>query len=115
MKDDIRCILDALEGKVRIRKVINKGYKEWLEARKKGIKFRGVFSKWQYIYRNYSGHEISLVKISGELIISPLIPNRAPKWYWEAMDLSNENGGIRRFKTRKVAEEWIFDLLGNKG
>jgi hypothetical protein len=96
-------IIDILEGKVTPKRVIHKGYVDWETAKKKGIKFRQIFGKYQYIYTTNKG-EISLVLLKdyykkGENI-------------WEIYCLKgNLFSDTERFSTKKDAEQRIFKLL----
>jgi hypothetical protein len=93
--------------KIKIKKRIHNGYKEFQEVKKtiKDLSIREVFGKYQYIYSSKKG-EISLVELKNYEFMTG-------KDMWEIYELSNNDlfEDIERFEDKTKAERRIKELL----
>ena len=88
---------------MKVNRITYKGYREFLEARKKGHKIPQIFGKYQYLFSNSKG-EISLIKYIRTY-------NKSPN-FWEIYCLKgNLFGDCERYKTKKKAIEVIKKYL----
>lgn len=94
---------------INVYRRIHYGWKEWKNMSKElkdELTFTGkesLFGKWQYIYESKKG-AISLVR--GKFSIN------MNKYVWEIYCFEGELfNDVERFRTKKEAEERIFNLL----
>jgi len=87
---------------MEVEKRIHEGFEEFENAKKKGIKIKQYFGKWQYIFRE-KGMEISLVRLWDIF---------RKVWFWEIFCIKGDLfEDVERFRTKKEAEERIGGIL----
>jgi len=87
---------------MEIEKRIHNGYREFIEAKKKGINIEQCFGEFQYIYSD-KGKKISLVQLNG------LFNN---VFFWEIFCLEgNLFEDVERFETKELADKRIKELM----
>jgi len=88
---------------MKVKKMQHKGYKEFLDAKKRGIKINQYFGQWQYIFSEKK-NKISLVRL-----FHPFTEH----WFWEIYCLEGDLfEDVERFITKKKAEIRIKEILG---
>lgn len=89
---------------MKVKRIIHKGYAEWVKVRKKeGIKFPLLFGKYQYIYSSSKG-VISLIELKNYF--------RDGKDLWEILCLEGKLfDDVERFDSKEEAEVRIKNLL----
>jgi len=94
---------------MEVKKIIHKGYEEFQEAKKEGIKIKQYFGKYQYIYsKRYSFRFWKNVEIS----MVQLFDIFRKVWFWEIYCLRGSLfDGCERFATQKDAIKRIKELL----
>lgn len=89
-------------------KRIHQGYKEWEAVpihNRTGIMSNPIFDKWQYIFSDDKGNEISMIHFLR-------LYDEAP---WEIYQIKGEKQlfeDVERYKTRFTAEARCLELLG---
>jgi len=89
---------------MKVKRILHKGYIEFVLAKEKGIDFDQYFGKYHYVYSE-GKKEISLVKLKDCFKNS---------WFWEIAKLKGkgvDGDSIERFKTKKDADKRIKELM----
>lgn len=109
-----------LLNKVRISRRIHPAWieQERIKEELKEHKISIGMGKWQYFYTNNEGC-VGLIKISVPSVSSFLQFNKNQKikfgmsWVWECHTLKgNYFEDARRYKSKKEAEEFIYNVMG---
>ena len=91
---------------MKVTKRIHSVYKEWEQAKAKGIEIRQLMGKYQYLYKTEKG-EISLIQLISYW--------KEGEDLWEIYEISNNDlfDDVKRFPTKAKAVEKINDLLNS--
>jgi len=99
--DDI--VVHKRKKKMKVEKIIHKVFVELEEMRVRGLNFRQIVGKWQYVYTSKRG-KISLIELKSYY--------REGKDFWEIWCVEGELfDGAERFESKLIAEERIKELL----